>query len=161
MLSGTLLLLAYSCEWGLDGAAVAWNCVQCTSLMGMLVYVLWYNAQQDPAKRTWHGWSRECLTDWVVYVQVAVPSMVMIWLVRSAACSPFSLSYLCHVYLRSCIWYFWYLHVCGVGQNHTFIGIYGVHTVFLVRKSPCIRSYTVQMYNLGQPDIHASIIREL
>jgi hypothetical protein len=28
-----------------------------------------------------------------------------------------------------------------VGQNHTFIGIYGVHKVFLAGKSPCIRSY--------------------
>uniref|UniRef100_A0A7S3R462 Protein DETOXIFICATION n=1 Tax=Dunaliella tertiolecta TaxID=3047 RepID=A0A7S3R462_DUNTE len=68
------------CDWGLDGAAVAWNCVQCTSLMGMFVYVLWFNAQQEPAKRTWHGWSRECLTDWVTYIQVAIPSMVMICL---------------------------------------------------------------------------------
>ena len=31
-----------------------------------------------------------------------------------------------------------------VGQNHTFIGIYGVHTVFLAGRSPCIRcKYTV------------------
>ena len=29
-----------------------------------------------------------------------------------------------------------------VGQNHTIIGIYGVHTVFLAGKSPYIRSYT-------------------
>eukprot|EP00983_Pelagomonas_calceolata_P000295 9513-Pelagomonas_calceolata.AAC.2 len=49
--------------------------------MGMFVYVLWFNAQQEPAKRTWHGWSRECLTDWVTYIQVAIPSMVMICLV--------------------------------------------------------------------------------
>ena len=32
-----------------------------------------------------------------------------------------------------------------VGQNHTFIGIYGVHTVFLAGKSPYIRSFTVQI----------------
>ena len=38
-----------------------------------------------------------------------------------------------------------------VGQNHTLIGIYGVHTVFLAGKSPYIRSYTVQIYNYGQP----------
>jgi hypothetical protein len=41
--------------------------------------------------------------------------------------------------------------VFRVGQNHTFIGIYGVHTVFLARKSPYIRSYTLQMYGPGQP----------
>jgi hypothetical protein len=38
-----------------------------------------------------------------------------------------------------------------VGQNHTFIGIYGVHTVLLAGKSPYIRSYTVQIYGSGQP----------
>ena len=30
-----------------------------------------------------------------------------------------------------------------VGQNHTFIGIYGVHTVFLARKLPYIGSYVI------------------
>jgi len=38
-----------------------------------------------------------------------------------------------------------------VSQNHTFIGIYGAHTLFLARKSPYIRSYTVQIYGSGQP----------
>jgi hypothetical protein len=32
-----------------------------------------------------------------------------------------------------------------VGHNHTVLGIYGVHTVFLAGKSPYIRSYTVQI----------------
>jgi len=40
---------------------------------------------------------------------------------------------------------------CKVAQNHTFIGIYGVHMVFLAGKSPYIRSYTVQIYGSGQP----------
>ncbi|GFH14541.1 multidrug and toxic compound extrusion protein, partial [Haematococcus lacustris] len=68
-------------DFGLDGAAVAWNCVQCTSLMGLVVYILWHNSQQDPALRTWHGWTRECLADWGTYIRVAIPSMVMICLV--------------------------------------------------------------------------------
>ena len=38
-----------------------------------------------------------------------------------------------------------------VGQNHTFIGIYGVYTEFLAGKSPFIRSYTVCIYGPGQP----------
>ena len=38
-----------------------------------------------------------------------------------------------------------------VGQNHTFIGIYGVHTEFLAGKSSYIRSYTVHIYGSGQP----------
>jgi hypothetical protein len=41
--------------------------------------------------------------------------------------------------------------MCMVGQNHTFIGIYDVHTVFLAGKSPYIRSYTEQIYGSGQP----------
>ena len=40
-----------------------------------------------------------------------------------------------------------------VGQNHTFIGIYGVYIVFLAGISPYIRSYTVQMYGSGQPKL--------
>jgi hypothetical protein len=43
------------------------------------------------------------------------------------------------------------LYVVRVGQNHTFIGIYGVHTVFLAGKSPNSRSYMVQIYGSGQP----------
>jgi hypothetical protein len=43
------------------------------------------------------------------------------------------------------------LKIPRVGQNHTFVGIYGVHTVFLAGKSPYIRSYTVQIYGSGQP----------
>jgi len=38
-----------------------------------------------------------------------------------------------------------------VGQNHIFICIYGVHTVFIAKKSPYIRSCTVFIYSYGQP----------
>ena len=41
------------------------------------------------------------------------------------------------------------MHPCfisRVGQNHTYIRIYGVCTVFLAWKSPYIRSYTVCVY---------------
>jgi hypothetical protein len=38
-----------------------------------------------------------------------------------------------------------------VGQNHTFIGIYGAYTVFLAGNLPYIRSYTVHIYGSGQP----------
>jgi hypothetical protein len=43
------------------------------------------------------------------------------------------------------------IHMSRVGQHHIFIRIYGVHTVFLAGKSPCIRSYTVCIYGSGQP----------
>jgi hypothetical protein len=45
------------------------------------------------------------------------------------------------------------MHIFRVGQNCTFMGIYGVHTVILAGKSPYIRSYTVQIYGSGQPYI--------
>eukprot|EP00195_Chlamydomonas_chlamydogama_P009762 CAMPEP_0202901800 /NCGR_PEP_ID=MMETSP1392-20130828/14735_1 /ASSEMBLY_ACC=CAM_ASM_000868 /TAXON_ID=225041 /ORGANISM="Chlamydomonas chlamydogama, Strain SAG 11-48b" /LENGTH=532 /DNA_ID=CAMNT_0049588419 /DNA_START=201 /DNA_END=1799 /DNA_ORIENTATION=- len=70
----------FRCDWGFDGAAVAWNCVQATSMCGLVIYMLYYNSQQEPGKRTWLGWSRECLADWGVYIRVAIPSMVMICL---------------------------------------------------------------------------------
>jgi len=44
-----------------------------------------------------------------------------------------------------------------VGQNHTFIGIYGVYTVYLAGKSPYIWSYRVQIYGSGQPYIYALV----
>jgi hypothetical protein len=47
---------------------------------------------------------------------------------------------------------------CRVGQNHTFIGTYGVYTVFLAGKSPYIRSCTVCMYGSGQPSPFASLM---
>jgi hypothetical protein len=38
-----------------------------------------------------------------------------------------------------------------VGQNHTFLGLYGVYTVFLAGKSPYIRSYTCIYTVLANP----------
>ncbi len=35
---------------------------------------------QEPSRRTWLGWTRECLSDWVPYLHVAAPSLVMICL---------------------------------------------------------------------------------
>jgi hypothetical protein len=61
-------------------------------------------------------------------------------------CAYFRVRVACLLYVQT--------SVCGisrVGQNHTFIGIYGEHTVFLAGKLPYIRSYTVQMYGHGQP----------
>ena len=34
------------CDWGFDGAAVAWNCVQGSSLVGMIIYIAWFNCTQ-------------------------------------------------------------------------------------------------------------------
>jgi len=48
--------------------------------------------------------------------------------------------------------------MCRVGQNHTFIGIYGVFTVFLAGKSPYIRSYTVYVYGFGEPYVGCTMV---
>lgn len=48
-------VLLCRCGMGLDGAAIAWDCVQCTSLCGLILYILWFNRQQESSKRTWHG----------------------------------------------------------------------------------------------------------
>lgn len=73
-------LCAHRCGWGFDGAAVAWGCVQASSCIGLLLFTFYHNYMQDPAKRTWVGWSRECLTEWPLYIRVAIPSAVMICL---------------------------------------------------------------------------------
>jgi hypothetical protein len=52
---------------------------------------------------------------------------------------------LCGSALRQCM--------SRVGQKHTSIGIYNVHTVFVAGKSPYVRSYTMQIYGSGQ--LHA------
>jgi len=44
-----------------------------------------------------------------------------------------------------------------IGQNHTFIGIYGVYTVYLAGKSPYIRSYMVCIYGSGQPTLAITV----
>ena len=48
-----------------------------------------------------------------------------------------------------------------VGQNHTFIGIHGIHAVFLAGKSPNIRSYAVHIYGSDQPLIYTVFMRNL
>ncbi len=65
-------------DLGLAGAAVAWNAVQLTSLGLLTAYVARHTHLQDPARRTWPGWSLEAWRDWGVYVRVAAPSIVMI-----------------------------------------------------------------------------------
>lgn len=49
-------------------------------MSGLVCYMLYYNSQQEPGKKTWAGWSRECWAEWGMYIRVAIPSMVMICL---------------------------------------------------------------------------------
>jgi len=56
-----------------------------------------------------------------------------------------------HINTWAPMWVTVLMSVSRVGQNQTFIGIYGVNTVFLAGKSSYIRSYTVCIYGSGQP----------
>ena len=52
--------------------------------------------------------------------------------------------------------------IARVGQNHTYISIYGVYTLVLAGELPYIRSNTVYIYSSGQPyksPIYHSCIR--
>lgn len=43
--------------WGLDGAAMAVNVAQFTTMAGLIVYVAWREKQlQGTDQQTWHGW---------------------------------------------------------------------------------------------------------
>ena len=44
-------------EWGLDGAAVAANVAQLTTMVGLIIYIGWREKQlQGTDMQTWHGW---------------------------------------------------------------------------------------------------------
>lgn len=43
--------------WGLDGAALAANAAQLTTMIGLIVYIGWREKQlQGTDMQTWHGW---------------------------------------------------------------------------------------------------------
>jgi len=62
---------------------------------------------------------------------------------------------ICTVHIR----YYWQgiHHIYRVGQNHRYVYIYDVYTVFLAGKSPNIRPCTVYLYDSGQPYIYTVI----
>lgn len=64
---------------GLDGAALATNTAQFTTMAGLILYVLWREKQlKGTDLQTWHGWNLQCLRGWWSYVKIAVPSLAMI-----------------------------------------------------------------------------------
>lgn len=64
--------------WGLIGAAVAWDCVQATSLALMVACCVRHTRRQEPGRCTWPGWSGDALREWGAYIRMAWPSMIMI-----------------------------------------------------------------------------------
>ncbi|XP_056297125.1 multidrug and toxin extrusion protein 1 [Pseudoliparis swirei] len=66
-------IFLYLFKMGVAGSAVA-NTVSQFSLASVLyAYIMWKGLH----KATWGGWSKECLQDWGSYINVAIPSMIM------------------------------------------------------------------------------------
>ncbi|XP_016528128.1 multidrug and toxin extrusion protein 1 isoform X2 [Poecilia formosa] len=66
-------IVLFVLKMGVAGSAVA-NTLSEFALAGFLyAYIMWKGLH----KKTWAGWSKECLTDWKSYIQLAVPGMVM------------------------------------------------------------------------------------
>jgi len=53
------------------------------------------------------------------------------------------------------------MYVIRVGQNHTFIGIYDVRTVFLAGMSPYIRSIRCRYTVLANPIIYIKYVHHI
>ncbi|CAJ1065207.1 multidrug and toxin extrusion protein 1 [Xyrichtys novacula] len=64
----------YALDMGVAGSAVANTLSQYSLATVLYSYIIW----KDLHKATWGGWSKECLQDWGSYIQLAIPSMVML-----------------------------------------------------------------------------------
>ncbi|XP_034404634.1 multidrug and toxin extrusion protein 1 isoform X1 [Cyclopterus lumpus] len=66
-------IFLYVLDLGVAGSAVA-NTISQFSLASFLyAYIMWKGLH----KATWGGWSKECLQDWGSYINLAIPSMIM------------------------------------------------------------------------------------
>ncbi|XP_044223449.1 multidrug and toxin extrusion protein 1-like [Thunnus albacares] len=69
-------ILLYTLDLGVVGSAAA-NAISQSSLAVILyIYIRWTGLH----KATWYGWSLDCLQEWGLFTQVAIPSMLMICL---------------------------------------------------------------------------------
>lgn len=67
-------LCIYTLGLGYLGAALA-TCISLwLQFFTLLVYIVYYKKGES----TWPGWSQECLVDWLPFVKLAVPSMLLI-----------------------------------------------------------------------------------
>ncbi|XP_067460820.1 multidrug and toxin extrusion protein 1-like [Thunnus thynnus] len=69
-------ILLHTLDLGVVGSAAA-NAISQSSLAVILyIYIRWTGLH----KATWYGWSLDCLQEWGLFTQVAIPSMLMICL---------------------------------------------------------------------------------
>uniref|UniRef100_A0A671TT65 Solute carrier family 47 member 3 n=1 Tax=Sparus aurata TaxID=8175 RepID=A0A671TT65_SPAAU len=67
-------IFLYQLNLGVAGSAAS-NALSQFCMAGLLyAHILWKGLH----KATWGGWSKECLQDWSSYIQLAIPSMIMI-----------------------------------------------------------------------------------
>ncbi|XP_031729475.1 multidrug and toxin extrusion protein 1 [Anarrhichthys ocellatus] len=66
-------IFLYVLNLGVAGSAVANNISQFSMAAVLYSYIMWKGLH----KATWGGWSKECLQDWSSYINLAIPSMVM------------------------------------------------------------------------------------
>ncbi|XP_056141038.1 multidrug and toxin extrusion protein 1 [Lampris incognitus] len=67
-------VLIFSLQLGVIGSAIANSFSQITICLLLFGYIRWKKLHQQ----TWGGWSSECLQDWGPYMQLAVPSTLMV-----------------------------------------------------------------------------------
>ncbi|XP_027328481.3 multidrug and toxin extrusion protein 2-like [Anas acuta] len=63
----------YALKLGIVGSAWANTVSQYTQAILLFLYVRWKKIHVE----TWGGWTRDCLLDWGSFIQLAVPSMLM------------------------------------------------------------------------------------
>ncbi|XP_055797358.1 multidrug and toxin extrusion protein 1 isoform X1 [Salvelinus fontinalis] len=67
-------ILLFSLEMGVIGSAIANSLSQITICLLLYLYICWRGLH----KNTWAGWSREALQEWGSYMQLAIPSTLMV-----------------------------------------------------------------------------------
>uniref|UniRef100_A0AAZ3SLB9 Multidrug and toxin extrusion protein n=1 Tax=Oncorhynchus tshawytscha TaxID=74940 RepID=A0AAZ3SLB9_ONCTS len=67
-------ILLFSLEMGVIGSAIANSLSQITISLLLYLYICWRGLH----KNTWAGWSSEALQEWGSYMQLAIPSTLMV-----------------------------------------------------------------------------------
>ncbi|KAL0994963.1 hypothetical protein UPYG_G00130010 [Umbra pygmaea] len=71
---GVNYVLLVSLQMGVTGSAIASSLAQITLCVLLYAYILWRGLH----KNTWAGWSSESLQEWGSYMQLAIPSTLMV-----------------------------------------------------------------------------------
>ena len=137
---------AHTHNYGLTAQNICWRAL---TMSNVHTHSYGLIAQQS----RWRGLissEQSSVTERVLCPQTAVVQLWMKPYYRPEKTAPQNLCLLASA-IQYTVYGIWPYDIRRVGQNHTFIGIYGVYTVFLAGKSPYIRSYTVCINGSGQP----------